>query len=191
MTHGTRDRDDDYAISPQDDQSTVSPFWDGAAVEHNATHYINDRGGVSSENLISPLSATQHPYPPPRAALRGDSISSPVTSATANTPHPTAATYEDLSRSATPELPLASIMASATSSRQQSKMGMAATNPDAGFEGDARPMPRGGWRRHQDGGPLPAPRRRPEDEVLELPPLYDDLWTPGPSDREGADRSRR
>lgn len=174
------DRGDDVLPSLVDDQPSVSPFWDGAAVGYKNRQYPSDGGVASSDNLISPtLQQHQHPYPP-RAAVRTDN-SSPSTPLSAVSPsYPPITTSYDRSRSHTPDLPLASIMASALSSREQSKMQLLPANPDPGFEGDARPLPRGGFRRHQDGGPMPAPQRqtREADEVLELPPLYDELWSP-------------
>jgi hypothetical protein len=202
-----RGRDGEYVNV----DSSVSPFWDGAA--------IGSRSGASTpryDGEPSPNGYDRPPLPRLQTALSSGSIEHPLSgrydydSTTTMTDSPTGPLAPARTSTPSSSRPLGSL------TKAQLAAALSPTNPDSPHDSDPtdplspdynsnlhsqlsyanvdaplqprtrqrdqygerqppQSAPRGGFRRHQDAGPIPRVTR-PADDVEDLPPLYEPDW---------------
>ncbi|GFZ47415.1 hypothetical protein JCM24511_05158 [Saitozyma sp. JCM 24511] len=182
------------------DETSISPFWDGARVPPESHLTSTSDGGT----LLPPLSSLGSPFgsdtdllPPSRPHIRTDSLSStssrPVSMHELAYLSPTspssASALTSTSRSRPPQVTkaqMAAALAAANPDEPSPTPGYGPSRDHRGEElqgyGSRQPpmdAPTGGFRLHEDAGRV--------DDVEDLPPMYRPEWETG-SERERAER---
>jgi hypothetical protein len=188
------------------DETSISPFWDGAMVPPESTATFTSDGGT----LLPPLSSLGSPFgsdtdllPPSRPHIRADSLSStssrPVSMYELAYLSPTspssasALTSTSRSRPPPPQVTKAQMAAALAAANPDEpepspRSGFGPSRDNRGGEGELQgygsrqpPMdaPSGGFRLHEDAGRV--------DDVEDLPPMYRPEWETR-SERERGER---